>query len=88
MRSLAAVVVGVVLLAGTAAVALFVAAAGSSTTVQLVWDRAGLDVRSSALGLFLVGAVVVLVAEVGVRLLLGVRGGARPRPGPRRRSSR
>ncbi len=79
MRSVVGAVVGGVLLLGVAAVTLLVAAAGSSVGVDLVWQRVGLAVRPSALGLFLVGAVAVLLGEVAVRLLLAASTAARRR---------
>ncbi len=87
MRGVGGAVVGLVLLVMVAGVALFVAAAGSTTTVGLQWQRIGADVRLSALGLFLLGGVAVLVAEVGVRWLLGARAALRARTGTGRRST-
>lgn len=61
---------GLLLLAGAGAVALVVAASGSTAGVDLVWPAIGLERRVTALVLFLLGAGTLLVAETAVRLVL------------------
>ncbi|CAA9409467.1 MAG: hypothetical protein AVDCRST_MAG35-1347, partial [uncultured Quadrisphaera sp.] len=69
------IVLAVLLLALVAAAVLFVAVTGSTSTVDLVWDAAGVAWAPTALAVFLLGAAVMLLAEAAVGLLL--RGGRR-----------
>lgn len=62
--------VGLVLLAGAGALSLVVAASGSRAAMDLAWPAVGLEWRTTALVLFLLGAGTLLVAETAVRLVL------------------
>ncbi len=78
------IVLAVLLLLLVAAVVLLVAVTGSTQTVDLVWGATGYAWAPTALGIFLLGAAVMLTADAAVGLLL--RGSRRS--GQRRRERR
>ncbi|PWJ53336.1 hypothetical protein SAMN06264364_11395 [Quadrisphaera granulorum] len=64
------IVLAVLLLLAVALVVLFVAITGITPTVTLEWSQISTSVTLTALGVFLLGAVCLLVAEMGLALLL------------------
>ncbi len=64
------IVLAVLLLLVVALVVLFVVVTGITPTVSLEWSQINTEVTLTALALFLLGAVTLLVAEAGLAMLL------------------
>lgn len=64
------IVLAVLLLLAVALVVLFVVVTGITPTVQLEWSQISTSVSLTALGVFLLGAVCLLVAQLGLVMLL------------------
>jgi uncharacterized membrane-anchored protein len=64
------IVLAVLLLIAVALAVLFILVTGTTEHLTLAWDQVNLSWATTALVVFLAGAVTLLVAEIGVGLLL------------------